>query len=250
MKYEINSDFLESNQIFSKELLICLLLFILNVCQAQNKDIVMTEKDTSLNAIFERNYDPKTGLEMYNFELMKSSSIYPTAFKTTNGWIILVHPMMIGGGTYSEYSPPPEFIMVQKSFYPNGMLKQKSSFFQNDLKMGIWEYYDEEGNLIKKVDENEKFKLSKIKFQDILNILEKEGWVDLKTGKGATEIIRSENHVQIIPGFNVFFTIGVNNKVTWYATKSLFDGALVISYKIDGDSGHVTREEIPIYNIE
>jgi len=240
------------NEINNKHLLICLLLFIYNVCQAQN-NTVMTEKDTSLNENFERKYDPKTGLEMYNFEAMKSSSIYPTVVKTNNGWTILIYPMSIAGGTYDEYSPPPEFLMIQKIFYSTGMLKQKSYFFQNNLKVGIWEYYDEEGNLIEKTDENEKFKLSQIQLKDVLKILEKEGWVDLKTGKGATEIIidnELNELIEIKHGFNILFTVDENNKVTWYATKRTHNGALSISCKIDGDTGHVTKEEIPIYNIE
>ena len=230
--------------------LTCLLLFVLNSCQAQNKNMIMTKKDSTSNLNFERKYDLKTGLEMYNFEIMKNSKTNPAVFKMNNGWTVLVYPMQIGGGYYNEYSPSLEFTMIQKIFYPNGLLKQKSYFFQNNLKIGIWEYYDEKGNLIKKVNEDEKFKKSKVKLKDVLNLLEREGWINLKTGEGATEIISSEAHVEIKQGFNIMFTEDEYNKVTWYANKQVGNGAISVSYEIDGITGKVTKKEVPIIGIE
>jgi hypothetical protein len=230
-----------------------LLLFDLHQCGSpiniiQNK-IIKTEKNmNSINAYFERKYDPKTGLEMYNFEAAKKSETNPAVIKAYSGETILMYQMAIGGGYYDEYFS--DFRRVQKQFYPNGTLKQTSYFYQKNLKVGIWKYYDERGNLIKEVDEDEKFKKSKIKINDILRIAEKEGLINLKTGEGGTDaIIENDQVITTEAKINIMYSENNNNEEPiWYIITQ--DYTLSIVYKINGITGKMERTEKQTYSIE
>lgn len=220
-------------------------------CNAQKKDNT-TNKNTMDSTItnFQRKYDHKTGLEMYDFEVAeKSKKPWLPVVRAYNGWTILINSMTESGGVYYEYSPATEFQMIQKEFYPNGMLKQKSCFFQTNLEIGVWEYYDKKGNLTQKVDKDDKFKKSKVKLKNILDLLEREGWIDQNTGKGATEIIVDENSVVIKPGFNIMFTIDEKQRPVWYASVNKSD-ILNVLYKVDCETGEVTKEEASLFGYE
>lgn len=78
------------------------------------------------------------------------------------------------GGYYNEYPPGLSFYSIRKKFYSNGLLKSKGMYAGEYAKVGVWQYYDIRGNLIKEVDENVKY--GKINLDWILNFLKKEGW--------------------------------------------------------------------------
>lgn len=234
--------------------ILLLVLYIVSCVNAMYKDQESNNQNKNVMdtppSYFKPKYDPQTGLEVYDFEISKNATTNPAVVKTADGWTILIHRMMIGGGTYDEYSPAPMFQIIQKKFYPNGLLKQKSIFFQNNLKIGIWEYYDEKGKLIKKVDEDEKFKNSNIQIQDVLDLLEREGWIDQKTGKGATEIsILDNQYVVIKRGISISYALDENGYPVWYGVVKPSD-MLSISYKIDGITGEVEKSEENIFGEE
>jgi hypothetical protein len=77
--------------------------------------------------------------------------------------------------------------MIYSEFYPNGIIRRQGFTFGN-VFFGRWEYYDEQGNLERVVDEDLKF--GKIKWTDILDLLEKEGWINRKTGENRVIEIR------------------------------------------------------------
>jgi hypothetical protein len=126
--------------------------------------------------------------EKYDFELMEimenTKAMHLIVEKGKS--LIYVSRMTEGGAFYNEYPPAPEFYFIQKTFYTNGMMEAKGKFIGQYLKIGIWEYYDEKGKLIKEEDEDVKF--GKVKIGQILKFIEKEGWIDLATGKGREEI--------------------------------------------------------------
>lgn len=91
-------------------------------------------------------------------------------------------------GSNNEYAirretpPKPSFVKIYKEFYMNGNIKSKETRFGEYTKVDISLYYDEQGNITKKVDENRKF--SKIKPEDILRFLEEKKRINLETGEG------------------------------------------------------------------
>ena len=50
------------------------------------------------------------------------------------------------------------------------------------MKVGIWQFFDEKGDLFKEVDENKK--LDGHDYNRGLDFLEKEGWITIETGEG------------------------------------------------------------------
>lgn len=86
------------------------------------------------------------------------------------------------GGFLYEKPVKPYFYTVYKEFYPNRTIKRKEKSLGGYVKIGISEYYDEESYLLKRVDEDKKF--GKVKPNDILLFLEKEGYINSKTGEG------------------------------------------------------------------
>ncbi|GHV29652.1 hypothetical protein FACS1894177_00880 [Bacteroidia bacterium] len=92
------------------------------------------------------NNNPKNSntMEKYDFELEKEfrmRGITDTIIKRGDT-LIFVNGMMESGTFCNEYPPEPEFYMIQKTFYPNGMLESKGKFTGSHLKIGIWQYYD------------------------------------------------------------------------------------------------------------
>ncbi|TWP28474.1 hypothetical protein ETU09_06005 [Apibacter muscae] len=83
-----------------------------------------------------------------------------------------------------EIPPKPNiFYREEKKFYPTGILKSKEEYFGPgyEIKTGKSQYYNKKGKLIKEVDEEAKF--GAIKPQDIINFLDREGYINKQTGE-------------------------------------------------------------------
>ena len=80
------------------------------------------------------------------------------------------------------YAPAADFYMIRKEYYSNGVIKKRGMSMCN-LKFGKWECFDKEGDIIKVIDEDKKIKGVEVTREDVLNILEKEGWFNRKTGE-------------------------------------------------------------------
>ncbi|TWP30759.1 hypothetical protein ETU08_03985 [Apibacter muscae] len=78
---------------------------------------------------------------------------------------------------------PNIFYKEEKKFYPTGILKSKEVYFGPgyEIKTGKSQYYDKKGKLIEEVDEDAKF--GAIKPQDIINFLDREGYINKQTGE-------------------------------------------------------------------
>jgi hypothetical protein len=156
------------------------------------------------------NFRNSNTMEKYDFELMnkiRESGELATVVEKGKS-LVLMNCMYESGASYNEYPPIPEFYAVQKTFFRNGMLESKGKYTGSYLKIGIWQYYDEKGCLIKEIDEDEKF--GKIKLDQILKFIEKEGWIDLKTGRGREEITFEDSGRGYIK--NGIFTLGFLKK--------------------------------------
>ncbi len=130
-------------------------------------------------------------MERYDFERHKELGLKVTqiTYKERGDTIIFMSGFD-NGGAYEEYPPSPAFYIMRKDFYPNGVLESKGKIMGDHLWIGIWQYYDQRGNLIKEVDEDGKF--GAIKPEQILQFLDKKGHINLETGEGRPHYVFSE----------------------------------------------------------
>jgi hypothetical protein len=178
------------NTMMRTNFFIFLLIFVA-ACKPQNKP-VETEKKTAqentvTDSIIKINSDSINNIkkdsimnERYDYESTNGGK--RSVYVEENGWLIYKSSMLEGGAFYSRYPPPPEFYVIGKEFYSNGNIKYEISMLGRYLLINTSRYYDEDGCLVKEVNENKKFGV--IKPKHILGFLEKEGWINLKTGKG------------------------------------------------------------------
>ena len=97
---------------------------------------------------------------------------------------------------------PFTYEMIVKNYYKNCILKSKGKLLcHSSVKIGIWREYDNQGNLIKETDEDKKFKKLRLKPINILRWLEKEGYIDRKTGKGQEKFVKEGDE----PNIDIYF---------------------------------------------
>ena len=162
-------------------------------------------------------------------------------------WLITLSKLDDRGAWSAEYSPAHDFYVVGKTFYPNGSLHSKGRSFGR-VPIGIYEEYDEAGNLIKVVDEDKKF--GKIKPKDIVELLEKEGWFNQETGEN--KITEKE----VLPTTGVFYREIIKYVQIRYVPKqatgerSYWEIAIeprfmmwITTYIVDGETGELTKEK-------
>ena len=162
-------------------------------------------------------------------------------------WLITLSKLDDRGAWSAEYSPAHDFYVVGKTFYPNGSLHSKGRSFAR-VPIGIYEEYDEAGNLLKVVDEDKKF--GKIKPKDIVELLEKEGWFNRETGENKItekEVLPTTGefyraiikYVQIryvpkqVTGERSYWKIAIEPRFMMWIT----------TYIVDGETGEFTKEK-------
>jgi len=148
------------------------LLSILMLTGCQNPE----QKESKL-------HNNTTTIEKFDFEIYNKTNQGSNEYTLSNGNIIysMVFFKNEGGALY-ERLPSPSFLTVYKEFYANGNLKKKETYIGENVKVSISRYYDEQGNLIKEVNEDLKF--GKIKPQQVLEFIQGKGYINLKTGEG------------------------------------------------------------------
>ena len=185
-------------------------------------------------------------VERYDFEATKNGT--DAVIVEQDGWKIEKGSILEKyGATYNEYAPAKEFYQIQKWFYPSGSMRTKTSFL-GDVVIGTYEEYDEEGNLIKVVDEDKKF--GKTKPKDIVELLEKEGWFNRETGEN--KITEKE----VLPTTGMFYREIIKYVQIRYVPKqatgerSYWKIAIeprfmmwITTYIVDGETGEFTKEK-------
>ena len=185
-------------------------------------------------------------VERYDFEATKNGT--EAVIVEQDGWKIKKGSILEKyGATYNEYAPAKEFYQIQKWFYPSGSMRTKTSFL-GDVVIGIYEEYDEAGNLIKVADEDKKF--GKIKPKDIVELLEKEGWFNRETGEN--KITEKE----VLPTTGEFYREIIKYVQIRYVPKqatgerSYWEIAIeprfmmwITTYIVDGETGEFTKEK-------
>lgn len=104
---------------------------------------------------------------------------------------------------YTEYIHPiGKFYDILKDYYLNGNMRESGMRLSN-VKLGVWKYYDENGNLTNTIDEEAKFKDVPFDYNEVMRWLDKKGYVELETAKGKDNITLSFNPKTKIWGVTV-----------------------------------------------
>jgi hypothetical protein len=208
------------------------LIFILISCDGQNKNNNSTDHKAKNKMT-----------EQFDFKAYekRTSAVHRI---TKNDTIIEMTFIENKIGTYTEIPPKPSFLTIYKEFYSNGSIKKKETYIGERTKVGISEYYDNDGN-VEKVDEDKKF--GKVKYPQVLQFLEQKGIINTKTGDGKFD--KDER-----PKFELAFD-DKNGRKEWIISikngkkndNPDFSGGepvafVDLEYKMDGETGKV--EEI------
>ena len=117
--------------------------------------------------------------------------------------------------------PPFTYCKEVRIFHKNGVLKKSGKrFFCSSIDIGIWREYDNQGNLIKETDEDKKFEKLRLKPINILRWLEKEGYIDRKTGKGQEKFVKEGDE----PNIDIYF---------WLSTRAEGSKTIPAGWSID-----------------
>ena len=142
--------------------------------------------------------------------------------------------------------PPFTYYKEVRIFHKNGVLKKEGKrLFCSSIDIGIWREYDNQGNLIKETDEDKKFEKLRLKPINILRWLEKEGYIDRKTGKGQEKFVKQGNE----PGIRISFgKISASNakfekdSVLW--TITITDKGGDLTYTWNAKNGELLSKEM------
>lgn len=142
--------------------------------------------------------------------------------------------------------PPFTYYKEVRIFHKNGVLMESGKrFFCSSIDIGIWREYDNQGNLIKETDEDKKFEKLRLKPINILRWLEKEEYIDRKTGKGQEKFVKEGDE----PGISISFgKISAPNakfekdSVLW--TITITDKGGDLTYTWNAKNGELLSKEI------
>ena len=116
---------------------------------------------------------------------------------------------------------PFTYEMIVRNYYKNCIIKSKGKFLcHSSVKIGIWREYDNQGNLTKETDEDKKFEKLRLKPINILRWLEKEGYIDRKTGKGQEKFVKEGDE----PNIDIYF---------WLSTRADESKTIPAGWSID-----------------
>jgi len=175
------------------------ILFFLLLISCENRkqikedsviNIAKEEKENKELQTFLNLKNKDTIREKFDFELFeKVKKVSEGVYVKPNGDMVVSMNWYKGGdasdkllgGYIREIIGKPPYITVLKEFYIDGYIKEKKTFLGQYLPIGISEYYDKYGKLTQVNEEN---RYRKIKPADVLKFIEKQGVINLKTGKG------------------------------------------------------------------
>ena len=152
------------------------------------------------------------------------------------------------------YPQKKQFYTIYNHYYASTFnLKERGKFFgsgqgvageghKEKLKIGIWDEYDEKGDLIKQTDEDKKF--GKFGYNELLKFMDKEKKISLKNG-----VVQGNSGK---PLFDTYFIYSdISNKKLWIVSIFNSEGeATKGGCFIDGNTGRVLKkipEELAYY---
>ena len=239
------------------KLIILLAMSLMLSCQGQSKlnpknnltvqeDTIMINKDS-------------VQVEYYDFNITQNGT-RSLAYERGDGWLIEWRSMknMTTGGC-KEYAPAADFYELQKSFYLNGMIKERGKLMSR-VAFGRREYFDENGKCIKIVDEDKKF--GAVKREDIIQLLEKEGWFNRQTGENIiTEDSVLPTDYKLYRNMERYMSISFKRAVIdnqgneieppkWFIEIDPCHRGEMTNYIVDGNTGKFEKKETFIPSFE
>ena len=211
------------------------LIIITLFLQCKNAQRYSTEVKNSLkDTIMFKQFD----FELYkrNYQGYKEDPTRPPFYILADG---SAFESFVGGDDiyYLVIPPKPSYHHYMYFYYPGGRLKEYGAFagLDSDVKIGIWKQYDTIGDETQ-VDEEAKFE--KWSFRKVLEVLEKDGVINLRTGKH-----REANELD-------FDFDEKEKKWTVVVVKEVIDVFIDVYYEyiFDCVAGTYTREEYERYN--
>ena len=143
-----------------------------------------SQKQIIYNIINDLEFNENMGNEKFDIDLFNKNQKNDSYKYTLDDgtYIELLKHFGIGPSSgFTEWRHPAnKFYQIYKSYYPNLNLERKGLVIDDQLDIGIWEYYDEQGNLVKKVNEDEKF--GKFDYNRLFLLLNRKGYIDIQKG--------------------------------------------------------------------
>jgi hypothetical protein len=153
-----------------------LLLFFLCGCATKKNYLVYNESNINITQMKNTRFD----IETFN-KNNKSGTyeyIHDNLIITQEDW----------ENQYVEYiKPVGKFYNILNTYYLNGNLKKHGIRLNEGFKIKTWEYYDEQGNLIKEIDEDADFKDIPYDYNKVFLWLDKNGYINIKKGEVITD---------------------------------------------------------------
>ncbi len=184
-------------------------------------------------------------IEKYNYEATKGGTKDTSFLK--DGWVIDIRSQSM---VQMEYAPAKDFYMIVKTYHKNGMIKTRGKLLGN-VPFGICEYFDENGQLIERTDEDAKF--GKIKPDDLVDIIEKVGWINRETGENCIveSPLKTDGtfYAEIIRKLDIYFSPaeysenGEEIKPPMWSFGYLYFSTM-ITYIVNGNTGEYERQEM------
>lgn len=155
---------------------------------------------------------------------------------------------MMGGEVpvVREIFPAPFFEELYKEYYADGALKTAGRFVGSLLKIGVWREYGPSGEILREVDEDKKF--GAFKPAALLDLLEREGHINRRSGKGRDKVIisfgRDDNLLNTGNArglYSVELQEGARNEaIPKIGEPSLYSSVILT---IDGETGKILKKE-------
>ena len=198
-------------------------------------------------------------VEHFNYKAVEGLS-YPSVLLQEGDWLIgISYAKDTKNGFQDEYAPARDFYIITKIFHPNGVIKYRCKFLGN-VPFGYREYFDEAGQLIKSIDEDAKF--GKIKPRQFVDILEKIGWINRKTGENIVtkEPLKTDGSftMKLERSIEIYFFPAEYDKdgketkpPVWrasYTSEYLYNNIMYYCY-VDGNTGECKFEQHEYYVI-
>ncbi|WP_123862084.1 hypothetical protein [Chryseobacterium artocarpi] len=210
------------------KIFILLILMFFHSCSGQNeKEINTTKKNEKMKKIdidkFKKNWSKGGAF----FSLSDGTKI--EQYETDDGFDEIIK------------KPLPSFLSEYNTYYKDGNLKSSTIVF-SEVSVGKSFEYNKVGKIIS--EKNEDLKFGKIKYTDILKILNEKNHLDLKTGKGW---YKDNGDLAISINFNetnYLWTIRSSEGIITYSKNSPAGQGLKSNfyYEIDGNSGKILKE--------
>ncbi|WP_312302266.1 hypothetical protein [Chryseobacterium sp.] len=216
--------------------IVILLLMCLSSCKSRYLKNYVSDNNSNFFEKFDFDLDANN---YAGYEYADDSYYYYGA----NGYYKLKNNGAFNPGNYKEgpgyyvIPPSPAFNSISYTYYKNGKMKTtgKIAGFNSGIKIGIWRFYDETGK-VTEVDEDKKFGFWD--FDKVLSVLEKDGVINLKTGKN-----REFEKLQF------FYD---KDKKEWKVKVFKKDINVLVEeyweYLFDGNTGKYTRDWYERYN--